>query len=82
MAELFDSLRLRFEPSAAFVRTSKTSEERMAFDIENEEGDNFRLKTGGSMFDGATCKFLGPDEWEVTDRGRTWPGVSTLRRAK
>lgn len=82
MAEMFDSLRLRFEPDQALVRTEKTPEERMDVTIEAEDGDAFKLNTHGNMFDGAACRFLGPDEWEVTDRGKTWPGVSILRRAK
>jgi hypothetical protein len=82
MAELFDSLRLRFEPDHALVSTSKTAEERMEIAIDGESGDRFTLRTKGSMFDGAACRFLGPDEWEVTDTGRVWPGVSVLRRAK
>jgi hypothetical protein len=82
MADLFESLRIRFEPDATVVRTSKTDEERSAFLIEDESGDAFKLKTNGGMFDGASCKFLGPDAWEVTDRGKTWPGVSVLKRAK
>lgn len=82
MADLFESLRIRFEPNATVVRTSVTEDERSAFLIENESGDAFTLKTNGGMFDGASCRFVGPDEWEVTDRGKAWPGVSTLRRAK
>jgi hypothetical protein len=82
MGELFDSLRLRFEPDHALVSTSKTSEERMEIAIDGESGDTFTLHTKGSMFDGAACRFLGPDEWEVTDTGRVWPGVSVLRRVK
>jgi len=82
MADLFESLRITFEPDAAVVKTSKTDDERSAFSALDESGDAFKLKTGGGMFDGAECKFLGPDEWEVTDRGKAWPGVSVLRRAK
>jgi len=82
MAELFESLRLRFEPDHALVSTSKTTEERLEVTIDRESGDAFTLRTRGSMFDGAACRFLGPDEWEVTDAGRVWPGVSVLRRVK
>jgi hypothetical protein len=82
MAELFDSLRLRFSPEHATVSTSKTKEERMEVIIEEEDGDSFKLKTNGNMFDGATCRFLSNDEWEVTDKGKNWPGVSILKRAK
>jgi hypothetical protein len=82
MADLFESLRMRFEPDATVVRTSKTDEERSAFVVEDEAGDAFKLTTNGGMFDGASCKFLGADELEVTDRGKAWPGVSVLRRVK
>ncbi|UQA55890.1 hypothetical protein [Polyangium aurulentum] len=82
MAELFDSLRLRFEPDHALVSTSKTTDERMEVAVEDGGGGGFKLRTKGSMFDGAACRFLGPDEWEVTDSGRVWPGVSVIRRVK
>jgi hypothetical protein len=82
MAELFDSLRLRFEPDHALVSTSKTTDERMEVVIEEQGGGGFKLRTKGSMFDGAECRFLGPDEWEVSDAGRVWPGVSMIRRVK
>jgi len=83
MAELFDSLRLRFEPAHAFVSTSKTTDERMEVAVDEASGGGgFKLRTKGSMFDGAECRFLGPDEWEVTDSGRVWPGVSVIRRVK
>ncbi len=82
MAELFESLRLRFEPDHALVSTSKTTDERLEVTIDGESEATFTLRTKGSMFDGAACRFLGPDEWEVTDTGRVWPGVSVLRRAK
>jgi len=82
MADLFESLRIRFEKDAQSVRTSKTPDESAPYQIEAESGDTFTLRTSGGMFDGAKCRFLGPDEWEVTDRGKTWPGVSVLRRAR
>jgi len=82
MADLFESLRIRFEPEATVVKTSVTDEERAGLVIEDESGDTFTLKTNGGMFDGVSCKFVGADEWEVTDRGKAWPGVSVLRRAK
>ena len=33
-----------------------------------------KLAPHPGLFDGARCRFLGPDRWEVTDRGATWPG--------
>ncbi|MDI3284000.1 hypothetical protein QHF83_11930 [Polyangium sp. 15x6] len=81
MADLFESLRIGFEKDAQSVRTSKTPDESAPYLIEGESGDAFTLRASGGMFDGAKCRFLGPDEWEVTDRGKTWPGVSVLRRA-
>ncbi|MDC3958273.1 hypothetical protein KEG38_30730 [Polyangium jinanense] len=82
MADLFESLRIGFEKDAQSVRTSKTPDESAPYQIEGESGDAFTLRGSGGMFDGAKCRFLGPDEWEVTDRGKTWPGVSVLRRTR
>lgn len=82
MADLFESLRIRFEEDAQSVRTSKTPDESAPYRIEGESGDTFTLRTSGGMFDGAKCRFLGPDEWEVTDHGKAWPGVSVLRRER
>jgi hypothetical protein len=82
MADLFDSLRVQFEPTHALVRTSVTSNENMAFEPVEEQGDQFRLQTNGGMFDGALCRFVTPDEWEVVDEGPVWPGVTVLRRVK
>ncbi len=36
----------------------------------------------GGMFDGARCRFVGDDQWEVTDKGSIWPGVSVFKRIK
>jgi hypothetical protein len=82
MGELFDSLRLRFDGSRVVMKAGKTTEETSAFDVSDEHGDDFTMVAKGGMFDGASCKFLGDDEWEVHDRGTAWPGVSVLRRAR
>lgn len=82
MADLFDSLRLQFEPTQALVSTSITTNEKMAYEPTDEHGENFKLSTNGGMFDGASCHFVGPDEWEVVDEGPVWPGTSVLRRVK
>ncbi len=82
MADLFDSLRLQFEPTQALVSTSPTTNEKMAYEPIEEHGDDFKLRTNGGMFDGASCHFVGPDEWEVVDEGPVWPGVTVLRRVK
>jgi hypothetical protein len=82
MAELFESLQLRFEGSSAIVRRGKGPEERTSFEVADEEGNAFRLLDGGGMFDGARCRFLSDDEWEATDEGATWPGTTRLRRAR
>ncbi|MDI1432189.1 hypothetical protein [Polyangium sorediatum] len=81
MADLFESLRIGFDKDAQSVRTSKTPDESAPYQVDGESGDAFTLRASGGMFDGAKCRFLGADEWEVTDRGKTWPGVSVLRRA-
>lgn len=80
MADMFESLRIRFDGGTAWSKTEQTVEERMSVTIEDEHGDTFRLRTGGNMFDGAACRFLGPDEVEVVDHGKIWPGVSVIRR--
>ncbi len=82
MADLFESLRIRFEKDTQSVRTSVTPDESAPYQVVQEAGDAFTLKASGGMFDGAACRFLGPDELEVTDRGKNWPGVSVLGRAK
>lgn len=82
MGELFDSLRLRFDGAKVVTKAGKATEESGAFDVADERGDEFRMVAKGGMFDGATCKFLGDDAWEVHDRGTAWPGLTVLRRAK
>lgn len=80
MADLFDVLRLRFEGSTAIVKAGKAPEERAAFSIADEQGSEFKMVAKGGMFDGARCRFLGDDQWEVTDKGAAWAGVSVLKR--
>jgi hypothetical protein len=80
MADLFDVLRLRFDGSSAIVKAGKAPEERSSFEIADEQGSDFKMVAKGGMFDGARCRFLGDDQWEVTDKGDAWPGVSVLKR--
>ena len=82
MAELFDSLRLRFDGDAMIARAGRQAEERMRFTVADERGESFRLVSKGGLFDGAKCRFVDADTWEATDHGPSWPGVSLLRRAK
>ena len=80
MAELFENLRIRFEGATAIVKRGKGAEERTPFEVADEQGDAFKLIASGGMFDGSECRFLGEDEWEATDKGKAWPGVSRLKR--
>ena len=82
MGDLFDVLRLRFEGTSAVTKAGKAPEERSTFEIADEQGAEFKMIAKGGMFDGARCKFLDADRWEVTDQGSTWPGVSVLKRVK
>ena len=82
MAELFDSLRLRFDGDAVIARAGRQAEERTRFTVADERGESFRLVSKGGLFDGARCRFVDADTWEATDHGPAWPGVSLLRRAK
>jgi len=82
MGDLFDSLRLRFEGDAVSARAGRQAEESARFTIADERGDAFRLVAKGGLFDGAKCRFVDADTWEVTDHGPTWPGVSLLKRAR
>lgn len=82
MGDLFDSLRLRFEGDAVGAHAGRQAEERARFKIAEEQGDAFRLVAPGGLFDGARCRFVEADTWEVTDHGPTWPGVSLLKRAR
>ncbi len=80
MGELFEVLRLRFEGGTAFAKAGKAPEERASFEVADESGEEFRLVVKGGMFDGAKCRFLPDGQWEVTDNGPTWPGVSVLKK--
>jgi hypothetical protein len=82
MGELFDVLRLRFDGASVVAKAGTAPEERASFDVAEESGDAFRLVVKGGMFDGARCRFLAEDQWEVTDKGPTWPGVSILKRTR
>ena len=82
MSDLFDTLRIRFDGTDQAVVAGKMPEEKNTFSVDGESGDEFKLVSKGGMFDGAQCKFLGADEWEVVDQGPTWPGTSRLRRVK
>jgi len=79
MGELFDSLRLRFEGTNASFQVGKTTEQH-PFDVADDDGSEFRLVARGGMFDGARCKFVADDEWQVVDKGERWPGLSVLKR--
>jgi hypothetical protein len=63
------------------VKAGKSTEETTDFDIADEQGDSFQLVDGGGIFDGARCKFVGDDKWEVIDKGTSWPGTSIIKRA-
>lgn len=82
MAELFESLRMRFEGSSVTVHAGKSTEERTLYEITEESGDAFRMIAKGGMFDGAQCRFLDADQWEVVDKGTAWPGTSLMKRTK
>jgi len=76
MGAMFEDLRLSVNAEQVVV-DGKAS----PFRAVDESGDSFRLKTDG-MFDNAQCRFTSADEVEIDDEGPTWPGTSTLRRAK
>lgn len=80
MGAMFDSLRLRFAGGRYTAGTSPTTEESTEFAIAGENGDEFTLIAKSGLFDGARCRFTGPDSWEAVDHGPSWPGVSVLRR--
>ena len=79
IGDLFEKMRVEIEGNEATYQTGK-SRETHAYSVSQSEGDTFKLEAKGGMFDGAECKLVGDDEWVVTDRGSTWPGVSTLKR--
>src|SRR5262245_60054227 len=64
MGEMFDALRLHFEGASATFQIGKTSE-KLVYDVADESGSEFRLVAKGGMFDGAACKFVSDDQWEV-----------------
>jgi len=75
MGELFDELRLDVKGDKVVVDAKESPF------VANENADGtFKLTTSGGMFDGATCKFVEDDEFEVDDRGERWPGKSVLKR--
>lgn len=76
MGELFENLRVSVHDSAWSVEGKDSP-----FHVVHARGDSFELDTGG-MFDKATCRLNSRGEWEVDDRGPTWPGKTVLRRAK
>ncbi|MFS8069444.1 MAG: hypothetical protein ACMG6S_24030 [Byssovorax sp.] len=82
MAELFDSLRLRFDGDSVSARAGRQAEERTRFTVADERGESFQLVAKGGLFDGARCRFVDADTWEATDHGPSWSGVSLLRRVK
>ena len=82
MGEMFDSLRMRFEGASVVVRAGKSTEEPAAFDVADEQGDSFKMVAKGGMFDGASCRFVADDRWEVADHGTMWPGTSVIKRLK
>lgn len=82
MSELFDNLRLRFSGKTAIVALGDKAPERKAFDVENEDGDRFKLVMAGGIFHGASCRFVDDSAFEVDDTQASWPGKSLLKRAK
>ena len=68
MGGLFESLRMHFEGANVIVRAGKSTEERTRYEIAEESGDAFRMVAKGGMFDGAQCRFLDGDQWEVVDK--------------
>ena len=81
IGDLFEKMRVEIEGNEATYQTGKTRETH-AYAVTESEGDTFKLQAKGGMFDGAECKLVGDDEWVVTDRGSTWPGISTLKRVR
>src|SRR5690348_10546905 len=55
MADLFDSLRLRFDGDTVSARAGRQAEERTRFTVADERGESFRLVAKGGLFDGARC---------------------------
>ena len=80
MGEMFDTLRMRFDGASVVVRAGKSTEETAAFDVADEQGDSFKMVAKGGMFDGASCRFVADDRWEVADHGTMWPGTSVIKR--
>jgi len=78
VARLFGAMQLRFAAQRLVVSVGETSEER-AFSISDEQGESFRLRVPGGMFDGAWARFRDDGTLELVDDGNPWPGVSTLR---
>jgi hypothetical protein len=81
IGDLFEKMRVEIAGNEATYQTGK-SRETHAYAVTEAAGDSFKLQAKGGMFDGAECKLVGDDEWVVTDRGSTWPGVSTLKRVR
>ncbi len=77
MGELFDSLRLAVHGDKVTIETSESS-----FTANENPDGSFKLVTSSGMFDGATCRFVADDTFEVDDRGERWPGKSLLKRAR
>ncbi|MEJ7728910.1 MAG: hypothetical protein WKG00_06825 [Polyangiaceae bacterium] len=79
IGDLFEKMRVEIAGNEATYQTGK-SRETHAYSVTQSEGESFKLDAKGGMFDGAECELVSDDEWVVTDRGSTWPGVSTLKR--
>jgi hypothetical protein len=77
MGELFEELRLDVQGDKVVV-----DQKASPFVATDSSDGSFKLTTSGGMFDGATCRFVEDDEFEVDDRGEHWPGKSLLKRSR
>jgi hypothetical protein len=77
MGEMFENLRVSVHDS-----TWRVEGKDSPFRVVGATGDAFQLETSGGMFDKAACRLNSKGEWEVDDRGPTWPGKTVLRRTK
>lgn len=79
VTKLVGSIRLRFSGRRLLASVGAETEEH-DFAVSDEQGDSFRLRVPGGMFDGAWARFREDGTLELVDEGNPWPGVSTLRR--
>jgi hypothetical protein len=79
VTRLVGSIRLRFSGRTLFASVGAEVEEH-DFSVSDEQGESFRLRVPGGMFDGAWARFREDGTLELVDDGNPWPGVSTLRR--